>query len=78
MLKGLITQEDNGVETIKDHADFWSGVPSIVTTQGEVRSVESVTAASTHGFEKGGTAGAVERMFLVGSMAGNWRNVYVC
>lgn len=78
MPKCLVTQEDNGVKTVEDHAYFWSGVPPKVTTSGEVGGVESMAATSTHCFKKGGTAGAVERMLLVGSMAGNRRNIYVC
>ena len=73
-----ITDENDVIETFKDHADFCSGVPSIVTTCWMERSIEAVATSSTHGFKERGTIFAIREQLVTIFVTKRRRYVEVC
>ena len=63
VLERIIADEDDGVESVQNHADFFRRVPSIMTSGREIRRIEPVSSSSTHGVEQASPVGAEMRVF---------------
>ena len=73
--EGVVADENERVESFKDHADLWSRVPTVVAAGREVRLFEPVSASSAHGVQKRGTVLAVERVLWAIGVERGWRHV---
>ena len=58
--KHIVANEQNAIESFKDHADFRSCVPTVVAFSRRIRRVKTMAASARHGFQKPLTVGAEE------------------
>ena len=61
VLQHAVSDEHNGIEAIKDHADFCSCIPAVVASSWEEGSIEAEASTAAQGFEKCCTVPAVRK-----------------
>ena len=77
VLKHAVTNEDNGVEAVQDHAYLRSGVPTIMTMSWVKRCIEAMASTTAHCFEKSSTVRAVG-INLPTAFMPSWWAVQIC
>lgn len=77
MLKHVITNKDNGIKALKNHADLRSRVPAIMASSWEEGCIESMAATAIHGSQKACTIMTVGRLLLAIHSRSAWGTIQI-